>query len=129
VLGEDHPETLASTNNLATMYSVGGRHAEADSMLRQALEKQRRIEGERHPDTVDTLYNLACNAALGGERRATLDSLRQAVEGGWAYADQMAKDSDLEMLKGEPAFGTLVARARANGERKNPAAPAPAPKS
>ncbi len=124
-LGEDHPETLASMNNLATMYSVGGRHAEADAMLRRVLEKQRRLEGDRHPDTVNTLYNLGCNAALGGDRSTALDWLRQAVEGGWEYADQMAKDEDLKILRESPAFGAIVARARANARKPDPAAPAP----
>jgi eukaryotic-like serine/threonine-protein kinase len=125
VLGEDHPETLASMNNLANIDSVEGRHAEADAMLRDVLERQRRLLGEKHPDTVNTLYNLGCNAALSGDRRAALDWLRQAVEGGWEYADQMATDSDLEILKGDPAFHALVARARANAGKASPAAPAP----
>ena len=125
-LGEDHPATLTTMTNLATMYSVGGRRAEADAMLRQVLGKQRRLLGEKHPDTVNTLYNLACNAALSGDRRVALDWLEQSVAGGWPYADQMAKDSDLASLRSDPAFAVLVARARANAEKAAHGDPGPA---
>ena len=42
-----------------------------------------------------------------------MDWLRQAVNAGWAEADWMAKDSDLETLH-SPEFDALVERARQN---------------
>ena len=51
--------------------------------------------------------------APDGDRAKTLDWLHQAVEAGYANADWMTKDSDLESLHG-PEFDALVERARQN---------------
>ena len=115
VLGPDHQMTLSNMNNLANMLFVQGRYAEAEPLLRETLERQRRLLGEDHPHTVNTLYNLACLSALAGDRRAALGWLDQAVAHGWAHADHLAEDQDLKSLHGDPAFDTIVARARSNG--------------
>jgi len=49
----------------------------------------------------------------GGDRGKALGWLRQSVEAGYADADWMAKDSDLESLHG-PEFDALIERARRN---------------
>ena len=38
-LGEDHPETLNSLNNMAFLLQAQGRLAESEPLYRQALEK------------------------------------------------------------------------------------------
>ena len=38
-LGEDHPDTLQSLNNMAVLLKAQGRLAEAEPLFRQALEK------------------------------------------------------------------------------------------
>ena len=59
------------------------------------------------------MYNLACLAARRGDRRKALGWLGQSVEAGFAQADVMAKDSDLETLHG-PEFDALVEHTRRN---------------
>ena len=59
VLGEEHPDTISSTNNLAGCINHQGRYAEAEPMYRQALELQRKVLGEEHPDTIRSTNNLA----------------------------------------------------------------------
>ncbi len=67
MLGEDHPDTLASLNNLALLYKKQGRYEEAEPLHIQALEKCRAVLGEDHPDTLGSLNNLA--ALYGSQGR------------------------------------------------------------
>jgi serine/threonine protein kinase/Tfp pilus assembly protein PilF len=114
VLGEDHPQTLAATNDFAALFKDQGRYTESSALYREALRRERRVLGEDHPDTANTLYSLGCLSALRGSRVEALDWLGQAVAHGYAHADTMAGDSDLRRLRGDPAFESLVARARKN---------------
>jgi hypothetical protein len=45
VLGEAHPDTLMSANNLAMSLADQRKHAEAEEMLQAALEVSRRVLG------------------------------------------------------------------------------------
>ena len=60
ILGEDHPNTLTSRNNLADAYLDAGRLSEAISLYEQVLTDSSRILGEDHPNTLTTRNNLAC---------------------------------------------------------------------
>jgi tetratricopeptide (TPR) repeat protein len=111
VLGDDHPNTLASMNALAGLYRAQGRYDEAEPLYLETLEARKRVLGDDHPDTASTLYGLACLEALRGERGKGIGWLQQAVEAGFKKADQMAEDADLEPLHG-PEFDALVERAR-----------------
>jgi len=117
VLGDNHHETLDSMSNLANMCSVQGNFAEAEVLLRQVLEGDRRMPGESHPDTLKSTYNMACLAALRGDRPGAIHWLDQAVSHGYDHWELMEKDSDLKSLKGDPAFRTLIDRARKNSGR------------
>ncbi|MFF3445325.1 tetratricopeptide repeat protein [Streptosporangium sp. NPDC002721] len=64
VLGEEHPHTLSSRNNLATVLWDLGRLAEAEAEHRAVLEICRRMLGEEHPHTLSSRNNLA--SALRG---------------------------------------------------------------
>jgi len=55
VLGEEHPDTLRSLNNLALTYARLGRPDEASQMHEQVLEKRRQILREDHPDTLSSV--------------------------------------------------------------------------
>ena len=59
LLGEDHPEALASRNNLAGAYESAGRLTEAIALYEQVLTDSTRILGEDHPDTLTSRNNLA----------------------------------------------------------------------
>jgi hypothetical protein len=54
VLGDDHPRTLNSRNNLAGAYQAAGRVAEAIDLYEQLLTDRRRVLGDDHPDTRNT---------------------------------------------------------------------------
>ena len=59
VLGEDHPDTLSSRNNLAAAYRSAGRLDEAISLNEQNLADCVRVLGGDHPQTLLSRFNLA----------------------------------------------------------------------
>jgi len=58
-LGAEHPNTLASMNNLADAYVAQGKYAEAVALHVQTLEIRRRVLGAEHRDTLTSMHNLA----------------------------------------------------------------------
>uniref|UniRef100_UPI0035D42D43 CHAT domain-containing tetratricopeptide repeat protein n=2 Tax=Microcystis aeruginosa TaxID=1126 RepID=UPI0035D42D43 len=58
-LGDNHPDTAASLNNLAGLYLSQGRYSEAEPLLKQALAISKQQLGDNHPDTAASLNNLA----------------------------------------------------------------------
>ncbi|MET9645582.1 tetratricopeptide repeat protein, partial [Streptomyces syringium] len=59
VLGEDHPYTLASRNNLAGAYESAGDLGRAVPLYERTLADQVRVLGGDHPDTLSSRNNLA----------------------------------------------------------------------
>ena len=59
VLGEDHPSTLGSLNNLAILFKNKGEYDRALPLYEECLAKMKRVLGEDHPDTLVSLNNLA----------------------------------------------------------------------
>ena len=58
ILGKDHPQTLASGNNLAYAYLLVGRTDDAVSHFEQTLIESTHALGENHPSTVGARKNL-----------------------------------------------------------------------
>ncbi len=59
VLGEEHPDTLGSTNSLAALYQDQGQLAKAEPLFVKALEISRRVMGEEHLKTLSYMNFLA----------------------------------------------------------------------
>ncbi|MCT7990299.1 tetratricopeptide repeat protein [Laspinema olomoucense] len=70
VLGDEHPDTATSLNNLALLYKSQGRYREAEPLFLQALNIRRKVLGDEHPDIAGSLNNLA----------ALYDSIRKYAE-------------------------------------------------
>ena len=97
-LGDRHPDTLISMNNLGGLLLAQGKLDEAGVLLREAIEAKRATLGDRHPSTLASMNNLggllhdqgkldeagvlyreclvARRAMLGDRHRDTLDSLQ-----------------------------------------------------
>jgi len=58
-LGEDHPDTLQSMNNMSVLYLQQGEAPRAEPLFEHILEVRRRILGEENPDTLISMNNLA----------------------------------------------------------------------
>ena len=59
VLGEDHPDTMRVSNNLASLYLDQGRYTQAEALFAKNLEIRRRVLGNQHRDTVHSMMDLA----------------------------------------------------------------------
>jgi tetratricopeptide (TPR) repeat protein len=86
VLGEDHPDTATSYNNIAYNLNAQGKYAEAGPLFRKALDIKRKALGEDHPHTATSYNNLAANLQAQGKHaeagplfHKALDIRRQAL--------------------------------------------------
>jgi serine/threonine protein kinase/tetratricopeptide (TPR) repeat protein len=124
-LGPDHPDTLASMHNLAISYDALGRHADALKLNEETLALKKAKLGPDHPDTLWSMYNIACSHALmipksqDGAKEAELgmDWLKKAVAAGLKDAAQIAKDKDLDALRGREDFKKLLAEVQGRQEK------------
>jgi hypothetical protein len=64
---------------------------------------------EAHPEYPALLYNLACCESLAGRKTEAIGHLRLALERSPSVRSYLARDSDLDPLRDEPAFQALLA--------------------
>ncbi len=80
VLGEDHPFTAQSYNNVALNLNGQAQYAEAALLYQKALDIQRKVVGEVHPSTATTYYNLANNLQDQGKYGEAMPLLQKALD-------------------------------------------------
>ncbi|MBV9142108.1 MAG: tetratricopeptide repeat protein [Pseudonocardiales bacterium] len=66
-LGEDHPDTLESANNLAAVLHALGAYQQTRTLAEDTLARRRRVLGEDHPNTLESANNLAADLHELGE--------------------------------------------------------------
>jgi CHAT domain-containing protein/tetratricopeptide (TPR) repeat protein len=120
LLGETHPDTAASLNNLGGAYLSMGDYQRAEPNFQGSLKIFRKVYGEEHPQTASSLNNLAelyrsvglyaraealyqqsleiCRKALGEEHKLTalcLNNLGQLCgeSGSYARAEPLLQQS------------------------------------
>ena len=57
-LGDVHPATLESKNDLAVLYEDQAQYNKAEPLFIEALEGRRHKLGDKHPDTLESMNNL-----------------------------------------------------------------------
>ena len=67
VLGQDHPDILASAANLAISLRKLGDVQAARDLAQDTLDRRRRVLGQDHPDTLASAANLAADLRELGE--------------------------------------------------------------
>ena len=77
-LGNRHPNTLSSINNLGGLLYAKGNLAAAERLCREALEVRRATLGNRHPDTLNSIRNLGALLQDKGDLGAARRMLREA---------------------------------------------------
>jgi tetratricopeptide (TPR) repeat protein len=80
-LRADHPDTLASLNDLGVVYEARGRYDEAEALFKEALQGRRAKLGADNPDTLLSLYNLAALFRDRGRYSEAGSLLLEAVAG------------------------------------------------
>jgi tetratricopeptide (TPR) repeat protein len=76
--GKEHPNTLASRNDLANALDQQGKHAEAEAEHRAVLTIRERVLGAEHPATLGSRNNLA-NALDAQGKHAEVEAEHHAV--------------------------------------------------
>ncbi len=79
ILGEDHPNTVLRSNNLATNLRALGRYAEAEPLLQKVLAVRRKTLGEDHPYTALSCNNLAIVLDAQGKSTAAEPLYQKAL--------------------------------------------------
>jgi Tfp pilus assembly protein PilF len=79
VLGEEHPHTASSYNNLAFNLNGQGKYAAAEQGFRKALAIFRKALGAEHPETAACENNLAINLGAQGKYAAAEEGLRKVL--------------------------------------------------
>ena len=58
VLGDEHPDTLTSMNNLAYTLQLQSRYKEALALIETCFHLRQQVLGEQHPDTQSSFKTL-----------------------------------------------------------------------
>ncbi|MEW5854460.1 MAG: tetratricopeptide repeat protein, partial [Myxococcota bacterium] len=80
-----------------------------------------------NPDFGDAYYNIACIYAVEGKKELALRYLRIAMLNGYAQADAVDKDPDLDKIRGEAEYAEIMKLARGEQEAQAQEAAQPAP--
>jgi non-specific serine/threonine protein kinase/serine/threonine-protein kinase len=81
VLGDDHPRTLQSLNNMGGLLAAMGKFADAEPYVREALESQLRVLGNDHPETLNSIHNVGSLLQSMGRYEEAEPYYREALEG------------------------------------------------
>lgn len=79
LLGEEHPDTARSLNNLGFLREAVGDSAGAQRCHEQALALRRKVLGEEHPDTATSLNNLGMQLDAMNDDAAARSYYEQAL--------------------------------------------------
>jgi tetratricopeptide (TPR) repeat protein len=80
LLGEAHPDTATSLNNLAKLHEAQGNYDRAEPLLQQSLAIYRQVFGESHPSTATSLNNLGALYHTQGDYAKAAPLLQQGLE-------------------------------------------------
>lgn len=78
-LGPNHPDTLASRNELAKAYWVTGRTGQAITLHERTLSARAQVLGPDHPDTLSSANNLAITYAIAGRTDEAIALFEQTL--------------------------------------------------
>jgi tetratricopeptide (TPR) repeat protein len=79
VLGEEHPNTATTYNNIALVYDAQGNYPEAMKWHQKALVIREKVQGKEHPDTAATYHNMAGVYQIQGDYPAALAWYHKAL--------------------------------------------------
>ncbi|WP_190012490.1 tetratricopeptide repeat protein, partial [Streptomyces griseomycini] len=80
VLGEDHPSTLTSRNNLAYAYHAAGDLERAIPLFERTVDDAVRVLGEDHPSTLSSRNNLASAYRAAGDLERAIPLFERTLQ-------------------------------------------------
>ncbi|MEJ0040390.1 MAG: CHAT domain-containing tetratricopeptide repeat protein [Gammaproteobacteria bacterium] len=92
LLGERHPDTALSYNDLASVMAAAGQYADAQPLFENALKIEIAAVGDHHPTLAVTLNNVALNLANLGRYRSAVPVYEQALAVGRASFGELHPD-------------------------------------
>lgn len=87
--GNEHPSTLATVHNIASVYHGQGSYTEALERYERALAGYVQALGKDHPSTLDTVHNMADVYSSQGCYTKALEWYKRALAG---YEQALGKD-------------------------------------
>jgi non-specific serine/threonine protein kinase/serine/threonine-protein kinase len=81
LLGDDHPLTLASINDMGNLLWLHGEYEEGEQYVSEALEGRRRLLGDDHPDTLASVNLIGGLLYYQGKIQEAVPYVREALEG------------------------------------------------
>lgn len=103
-LGEEHPDTLRSMNDLAGVLSELGKYKETEKICRQTLKLRETTLGKVHPDTLTSMSNLA--EAL--EKQQEYDEAQEINQQALEARETVLGEMDLDTLISVTIQGYLL---------------------
>jgi non-specific serine/threonine protein kinase len=97
-------------NNLRALTLGAGSLAKLGDPARALEWVRRAVAAAADGSDVSLTYNAACVYALIGEKDAAIDLLETNIARGFGKRDWVEHDSDLDSLRDDPRFVTLLAR-------------------
>jgi CHAT domain-containing protein/exonuclease VII small subunit len=94
VLGDKHPNTLSSLNNLAFIYQAIGRLDDALPLYENGYRLSKEVLGDKHPDTLSSLNHLASIYRAIGR----LDDALPLYENGYRLSKEVLGDKHSDTL-------------------------------
>ena len=70
--------------------------------------RKKLTQPEAMPDNWRLLYNLACAYALKGDKRGAIETLNKAVQKGFANAEELERNDQLDSIREEAGFKKIV---------------------
>ena len=80
VLGPEHPDTLDTLSDFASMYQLQGKYVEAETHVAQALAGRRQALGSEDPETIASAADLALAYQSQGKFVESEPLAREAME-------------------------------------------------
>ena len=104
MLGPEHPITLDTLSDFASMYQQQGRYALAETYAAQVLTRRRQSLGSEHPDTMVSVADLALAHQSQGKFAESEALAHEALE-----FDRKKQPDDWQRFRTESLLGASLA--------------------